>query len=66
MSKLSILTLLLILTAPTSSARPQTTTMPPAAPAPAPPLTKAYWLFAGFKGNSEDGVYYALSTDGFN
>ncbi len=24
------------------------------------------WLFAGFKGNSEDGVYYALSLDGFH
>ena len=24
------------------------------------------WLFAGFKGNSEDGVYYALSLNGFD
>jgi hypothetical protein len=24
------------------------------------------WLFAGFKGNSEDGVYYALSRDGYH
>src|SRR5260370_38140436 len=24
------------------------------------------WLFAGFKGNSEDGVYYALSPDGYH
>jgi hypothetical protein len=24
------------------------------------------WLFAGFKGNSEDGVYYALSLDGLH
>jgi len=24
------------------------------------------WLFAGFKGNSEDGVYYALSLDGYH
>ena len=24
------------------------------------------WLFAGFKGNSEDGVYYALSQDGYH
>jgi hypothetical protein len=24
------------------------------------------WLFAGFKGGSEDGVYYALSQDGFH
>ena len=24
------------------------------------------WLFAGFKGNSEDGVYYSLSKDGYH
>jgi hypothetical protein len=24
------------------------------------------WLFAGFKNNSEDGVYYALSPDGYH
>lgn len=24
------------------------------------------WLFAGFKGNSEDGVFYALSVDGYH
>ena len=24
------------------------------------------WLFAGFKGNGEDGVYYALSEDGYH
>jgi len=24
------------------------------------------WLFAGFKDNSEDGVYYAVSTDGYH
>jgi hypothetical protein len=24
------------------------------------------WLFAGFKGNSEDGVFYALSLDGYH
>lgn len=24
------------------------------------------WLFAGFKGNSEDGVFYALSPDGYH
>ncbi len=24
------------------------------------------WLFAGFKGNSEDGVYYAISLDGYH
>ncbi len=24
------------------------------------------WLFAGFKGNSEDGVYYAISPDGYH
>ena len=32
------------------------TAPPPAAP----------WLFAGFKGNGEDGVYYALSRDGLH
>ncbi len=24
------------------------------------------WLFAGFKGNSEDGVYFATSLDGYH
>lgn len=24
------------------------------------------WVFAGFKGNSEDGVYYAISKDGYH
>lgn len=24
------------------------------------------WLFAGFKGNGEDGVYYAISPDGYH
>ena len=26
---------------------------------------KGPWVFAGFKGNSEDGVYFAVSTDGY-
>src|SRR5260370_11235569 len=28
--------------------------------------TGSYWLFAGFKDNSEDGVFYALSSDGYH
>ncbi len=28
--------------------------------------SKTAWLFAGFKGNSEDGVYFALSGDGYH
>ncbi|CAN5741261.1 hypothetical protein BH10ACI4_BH10ACI4_00230 [soil metagenome] len=28
--------------------------------------TSSLWLFAGFKANSEDGVYYALSSDGYH
>jgi len=28
--------------------------------------TTAPWLFAGFKGNGEEGVYYALSLDGYH
>ncbi|WP_213806743.1 glycoside hydrolase family 43 protein [Granulicella sp. dw_53] len=45
------------------------------AQSPIPPLAKTQrtdiaaltpWLFVGFKGNSEDGVYYALSPDGYH
>ncbi len=28
--------------------------------------TAGPWVFAGFKGNSEDGVYFAVSDDGFH
>ncbi len=28
--------------------------------------SKAAWLFAGFKGNGEDGVYFATSLDGYH
>jgi hypothetical protein len=40
----------------------------PAAAQSKPTATKepTYWLFAGFKKNSEDGVYYALSRDGYH
>ena len=37
---------------------------PLAAQKPLPPGSP--WLFAGFKGNSEDGVFYALSRDGYH
>ena len=37
------------------------------APTPAASLSiNSPWLFAGFKGNGEDGVYYALSPDGYH
>ena len=41
------------------------------APTPAPQTNSAAasttpWLFAGFKRNSEDGVYYAISLDGYH
>jgi hypothetical protein len=32
----------------------------------AAPTNAGPWLFAGFKKNSEDGVYYALSRDGYH
>jgi len=62
MPKLSALALLLALSLTTPIA-------PAAQPAPAPrPDTAAItpWLFVGFKANSEDGVYYALSLDGYH
>jgi hypothetical protein len=45
--------LLLLLALLTPFARPQ---LPPNSP----------WLFVGFKGNGGDGVYYAISTDGYH
>ena len=59
MPKLSALTLLLALTLPAipqQSAPPQSTDQSNNSP----------WLFAGFKGNGEDGVYYAISADGYH
>lgn len=38
----------------------------PASAAPAQSAKSGPWLFAGFQGNSEDGVYYALSQDGYH
>jgi hypothetical protein len=59
MPKLSVFTLLLALTLP---AAPQQS-----APTPATDLTaNSSWLFAGFKGNGEDGIYYAISPDGYH
>ena len=60
MPKLSAITLLLALALPASAA--------PKKPAPSPSNLNANspWLFVGFKGNGEDGVYYALSPDGYN
>jgi hypothetical protein len=37
-----------------------------AQPSPAPTAAGGPWLFAGFKADSKDGVYYALSPDGFH
>jgi hypothetical protein len=59
MAKLSVLTLLLALTLPAPAQKS----------APGPPADLASnspWLFAGFKGNGEDGVYYAISPDGYH
>src|ERR1700677_2720484 len=59
MPKLCAFALLLTLTA---AALPQN-------PTPAPPpaaASNSHWLFAGFKGNGEEGVYYAISPDGYN
>jgi hypothetical protein len=61
-SKLSSMFLLLALTLPCAAGQ----TSPAANTTPAPDAAKSYWLFAGFKGNSEDGVYYALSADGYH
>ena len=56
MLKLRAIALLLTLTA-----------APPAQKAaPAPPSSGTHWLFAGFKGNGEQGVYYAISQDGYH
>jgi hypothetical protein len=59
MPKLSALAILLALTLPSV----------PQQPVPTPPASlssNSPWLFAGFKGNGEDGVYYAISPDGYN
>jgi hypothetical protein len=61
MPKLSCFILLLALVLP-STAVPQK-------PAPASPPnlnSNSPWLFVGFKGNAEDGVYYATSPDGYH
>ncbi len=61
MPKLSCFTFLLALALP-STAAPQKT-------APASPAnlnSNSPWLFVGFKGNAEDGVYYATSPDGYH
>jgi hypothetical protein len=50
MLKLAALTLLIALAPP---AKPQ-------------PAANSPWLFAGFKGNGEQGVYYAISPDGYH
>ena len=50
MLKFAALTLLLALTSPVV----------------AQPATNSPWLFAGFKGNGEQGVYYAISLDGYH
>jgi hypothetical protein len=58
MPKLSAFTLLLAL-ALHAAAQPTPTS-------PADLNTNSPWLFAGFKGNGEDGVYYAISPDGYH
>jgi hypothetical protein len=55
---------LLLLAATLSGAVAQTSAVSKTGPANS--SGKSYWLFAGFKGNSEDGVYYALSSDGYH
>lgn len=59
MPKLSVLTLLIAMALP---AIPQQ----PAPPSPSGLTSNSPWLFAGFKGNGEDGVYYAISPDGYH
>jgi len=56
MPKLSLLALFLALTLPAAIAQQ---------PAPTP-TSNSPWLFAGFKGNGQDGVYYAISPDGYH
>jgi hypothetical protein len=59
MPKLSALILLFALTLPASAA--------PQKPSPPADLTaNSPWLLVGFKGNAEDGVYYAISLDGYH
>ena len=59
MPKLSALAILLALTLPSLPQQPSATP-------PANLSSNSPWLFAGFKGNGEDGVYYAISPDGYN
>jgi hypothetical protein len=50
-------------------AAPQAQTTKPAPPqagVAAQPTPNSPWLFAGFKGDSIDGVYYAISLDGYH
>ena len=58
MPKLSAFTLLLALTLPADAQKSSAPT--------ADPNANSHWLFAGFKGNGEDGVYYAISPDGYH
>jgi hypothetical protein len=60
MPKLSTLTLLLALALPAAPQQSAPTTPP------ANSTSSSPWLFAGFKGNGEDGVYYAISPDGYH
>jgi hypothetical protein len=65
MSKLTALALLVALNLAPPQSRPQS--KPQSKPTPHPNTAAITpWLFAGFKGNSEDGVYYAISLDGYN
>jgi hypothetical protein len=61
MPKLSALSLLLALALPSPAAPKKSAQSPPSSLNATSP-----WLFVGFKGNGEDGVYYALSPDGYN
>jgi hypothetical protein len=44
----------------------QPATQPASSPASPPAANSGPWLFAGFKNNGADGVYYALSRDGYH
>jgi hypothetical protein len=57
MPKLSALTLLLAMTLPIAAQK---------SAANPPTDQNSHWLFAGFKGNGEEGVYYAVSPDGYH